>query len=71
MTVKGEPLKSLVFDEFTRGVCCEEPDGPCEGCDEAHAHTCIVCGEDWCAACWDGVAHAEFCPKAEREARLA
>lgn len=51
-------------------VCdCDEPDGPCEACDEPHGHTCRACDYDWCQACWGGFVHADWCPVATREER--
>ena len=50
---------------------CSEPDGICEACDDDHGHTCIVCGYDWCQACWSGEVHAEYCNPVERARSLA
>ncbi len=51
---------------------CGEPDGMCEGCDDEHGHTCIVCGYDFCRECWNTERHEEQpCPRGAREAALA
>lgn len=48
---------------------CPEPDAECEGCDDAHGHTCRACDEEWCQGCWLGRAHHSTCSEVTREAR--
>lgn len=46
---------------------CSSPDGPCDGCNDPHGHTCRSCDEEWCQACWLLARHAETCPAASRD----
>ena len=46
---------------------CDEPDGPCEDCDDPHGHTCMACEEKWCQLCWGELVHALMCPPGTRD----
>ena len=41
---------------------CAEPDGECTAC-EGHGHTCIICGDAWCTACWETADHNDGCKR--------
>lgn len=45
---------------------CPEPDGYCDACEDAHGHTCIICGYDFCGLCWETDAHNDDCKREER-----
>ena len=42
---------------------CGEPDGYCDACDDAHGHTCIICGQDFCTPCWETDGHNDDCKR--------
>jgi hypothetical protein len=50
---------------------CDEPDGPCEACDDEHGHTCIVCDEEFCTQCWEGPVHIAECERWKTEQSTA
>ena len=41
---------------------CTEPDAECTAC-EGHGHTCIICGDAWCTACWETADHNDGCKR--------
>lgn len=61
-SVVADRAKLALFAKV--GACCNELDGPCEGCGAAHGHTCIECDAEYCGDCFSTDAtHRNACSR--------
>jgi len=63
LATEREASLSTPTDGEARPCECDEPDGYCEVCEDAHGHTCIICGCDFCGLHWEDAGHNDTCKR--------